>query len=173
MSLLPSGPLARVFEASAIQPAAQFPAGTLPMGVYSAAPTALTERQASWFRLNTSRELMVSATIVPPAPSSLSALRASVTAGAAATTAIVAASPGNRIYVLQLYLVMSAACTAQILSNATGLTGVMTISANAVLAWDAPGGIYPVFATAVGEALNLTLAGAGAAAGNVLYLVAP
>jgi len=176
MSVLPGGPLTRTFEAGVIPAAAAptTPSGSLPMGVFSAAPTALTERQASWFRLDASRQLMVagSFTPTPPTPSSLALLNAPIEASGAGDNILIAApGAGLRIYVFQLVFLTRNAVNVRLRSAATNLTGLLSYLTQGQFAVDGPGD-RPIYALGVSEALIANLSAAVGIDGSIAYTVA-
>lgn len=90
---------------------------------------------------------------------------APIAQGAAGTDPIVAAVAGKRIYVTGWCVSLDAAGTAKFQSAATDLTGAMKVGTTPAAVAN---GSAPIFATAAGEALNLTTT-AGAAKGYVSY----
>jgi len=96
---------------------------------------------------------------------------APITASASGTTTVVAASTGQRIYVLRWNVVANGNVNVNLQShtttaNATGLH-YLTQYASAGGGW-CPGGI---FATSPGEALDINLSGAVAVGGELTYVI--
>lgn len=87
--------------------------------------------------------------------------------GSAATTELVAATAGKRVYVTGWCISMDTAGTAKLQSASTDLTGAMKIG---VTPAGMANGVSPIVATAAGEALNLTTV-TGAAKGYVSYYI--
>jgi hypothetical protein len=96
---------------------------------------------------------------------------APITASTSGTTTIVAASPNQQIYVLRWNVTANGAVNVNLQShtttaNATGLH-YMTQFASAGGGW-CPGGI---FATTVGEALDINLSASIAVGGELTYVI--
>ncbi len=94
-----------------------------------------------------------------------------ISVSASGANEIVAAEAGVIVRVIGFYMSAAGAVTATWKSASTGLTGAMSMITGVPLGAVAPPG-YPndqcLFATAPGEALNLTLSGAVAVGGFVL-----
>lgn len=95
--------------------------------------------------------------------------RAVISAPQGATTAVVAAVPGKKIRVLNLWVTSGFALTHTWKSASTALTGAMSVTAGFGYAGVAD--IVGHLVTAAGEALNLTVSGGSILVGGMLTYV--
>lgn len=97
-----------------------------------------------------------------------------IDASSSGSNTIVAAVAGKKIRVLSYVIIAAGAVTAKWQSASTDLTGAMSLAANGGAAPSvsvlAPGGVYGLFETASGEALNLNLGGAVNVSGHLTYI---
>ena len=99
---------------------------------------------------------------------------AKIDISASGANQIVAAVTGKKIRVLAYTIIAAGAVTAKWQTNSTDLSGAMSLAANGGAAPSvsvlAPGGVYGLFETAPGEALNLNLGGAVNVSGHLTYI---
>jgi len=99
---------------------------------------------------------------------------AKIDASASGDNQVVAAVAGKRIRVISYTLITSAAVTAKWRSASTDITGGMAFAANGgsepSVSILSPGGIFGLFQTEPGEALNLNLSSAVAVGGHLVYI---
>lgn len=175
---LPSGPITRAFELELIEAkiAGRVPSGLLSMAV-ARADAPLAARTAQFIPLDTTTgRLACSATVVPP--SAATVLNAPVEVAAAGDNAVIAASPGNRIYVLNYELLTRGNVSVRFKSGvgggASNLSGQFTPAPGTLqMQLSFTAAPMAVYYTAVGEALNIFLGAAVAIDGFLVYYLAP
>lgn len=107
-----------------------------------------------------------SVTPLPPSPATSS--RTPISVAAAGDNTIIAGVLGQTIRIFHYNFVVNNNVTVLLKDGATNLSGTYTLTAGAGLAFDAPGGIYPLILTS-GNGFVINLGGAVQVSGFVQY----